>query len=233
MLGKCCQAWTPLDMVGTSCKSQVSQQYYVLWTWPFSVYVSPKLQDHFFPLSLYEIRVWRLQREDAVSQYFIFYFVTPIAVEIYPQSCSLPPLHSTSKLGATAHPWPESQLVETSIISWHWQHSSDSDQPRAWPKKRKKPTKVVILSEEEMQANIASASSWLRNTSVSILRIDSGWFFPCLVMPAPEWIYQETEDKSQRSPRHNEAALCILWLCFTSITIYHSRRVPLESIRSC
>lgn len=127
---------------------------------------------------------------------FFFYFATPTVVERHPQSCSLPPLCSTSKLGATVHPWPESQLVETSIISWHWQHSSDSDQPRAWPKKQKKPTKVVIFPQEEMHANIASTSSWLRNTSVSILRIDSGCFSPPLVTPVPESIYQKTEDKS-------------------------------------
>jgi len=66
-------------------------------------------------------------REKTLGQYFIFYFATPIAVEIHPQSFSLPPVHSTSKLGETAHPWPQHQLVETNIISWHWQHYSDSD----------------------------------------------------------------------------------------------------------
>lgn len=48
LLGKICQAWTQLELVERTCKSQVNHQNYVLWTWPFSVYVLPKLHDHFF-----------------------------------------------------------------------------------------------------------------------------------------------------------------------------------------
>lgn len=151
-----------------------------------SLYVWFKWQTHFFSHCLCiksesggsrEKTLW--SNESTVA----LYFVTPIAVEIHPQSRSFPPLHSTSKLGVTAHPWLESQLVETSIISWHWQHSSDSYQPRASSKKQTtttKTTKVVIFPQEEMHARIVSASSWRRNTSVSILWIDSGCFFPPL-----------------------------------------------------
>lgn len=73
LLGKGCQAWTPLDMVERSCKSQVSHQYSVLWTGPFSVYVLPKLQDHFFP----SVSVWNRSLEAPERRHWesIFYFL--------------------------------------------------------------------------------------------------------------------------------------------------------------
>lgn len=190
----------------------------------------------FSPYCFYMKSEPRASREKTLGQYCIFYFVTPTAVEIHPQICSWPPLHSTSKLGATAHLWPESQVAETSIISWHWQHSSDSDPPRAQRKKQtnkqteKKPThtNVVILPQEEMCASIASASSWLRNTSESILRIDNCCFLPpsCNSSGLNEHIRRQ---KTSPDAHHGKMRQIFASFDFASQQLC----VPPKSIRPC